>query len=355
MIVFQRFIDKFIGSFAISGLFPFRLFDKEPKGKKVLLVKLWAIGDSILVLPMVKALKKNGYDVDVLTRTRIRSVFDAYDIDKVIDLDVEGVRILNLSRRYDYVIDCEPYLNISAIVSFFLGKQRIGFSDQWRSMLYNKKTRFMKDRHMVQNYLDMVRLIGIRYDTDKLENLQVSKKAILKVNGFVKKLKAKKIIGITPGVAETVKSRMWFEDRFARLADKLIEKNDVTILFIDGPSNRDVVVKIRSMMRQKAIDCVGQFSLEETFYLIKKCDVFISNDTGPMHIAAAQGTRTIGLFGPNTPVLWGPYGKNNVAIYKTKLPPSIQNDKGTFLDIDRDGYMGPISVDDVYDAAVKLL
>ncbi|MCM2326182.1 MAG: glycosyltransferase family 9 protein, partial [Candidatus Woesearchaeota archaeon] len=291
----------------------------------------------------------------VLTRTRIRSVFDAYDIDKVIDLDKESFGILNLSRHYDYVIDCEPYLNISAIISFFLGKRRIGFSDQWRSMLYNNKTRFRKDQHMVQNYLDMIRLIGIRYDTDKLENLQVSKKAMAKVDGFVKRLKAKKIIGITPGVAETVKSRMWFEDRFARLADKLIEKDGVVILFIDGPSNKDVVVKIRSMMKQKSINCVGRFSLEETFYLIKKCDVFISNDTGPMHIAAAQGTRTIGLFGPNTPVLWGPYGKNNISIYKTRLPPSIQNDKGTFKDVDREGYMGSISVDDVYEAAVKLL
>jgi heptosyltransferase-2 len=74
-----------------------------------------------------------------------------------------------------------------------------------------------------------------------------------------------------------------------------------------------------------------------------------------MHIAAAQGCRTIGLFGPNTPVLWGPYGKNNTSIYKTKLPPSIQNDKGIFPDENREEFMGPIKVTEVYKAVKKLL
>jgi heptosyltransferase II len=103
------------------------------------------------------------------------------------------------------------------------------------------------------------------------------------------------------------------------------------------------------------LNSVGVFTLKETFYLISKCTVFVSNDTGPMHIAAAQGIRTIGLFGPNTPVLWAPYGKGNIAIYKTKLEPAIQNDKGIFKKGGREEYMGPVTVDDVFDAVKSCL
>ena len=108
-------------------------------------------------------------------------------------------------------------------------------------------------------------------------------------------------------------------------------------------------------MKNKPIDSLDKFTLKETFYLISKCRVFISNDTGPMHIAAAQGCSTIGLFGPNTPVLWAPYGKGNTAIYKTGLEPAIQNDKGIFRECNREEYMGCITVDDVFEAVKQSL
>jgi heptosyltransferase-2 len=208
---------------------------------------------------------------------------------------------------------------------------------------------------MLENYLDMIRILGFKYNTISLEELTVSDEIKKKIDGFIKKNTRKKIIvGITPGVAETVKSRMWFEDRFALLADRIIKELNADVIFIDSPDNKKTVENIISMMKNRPIDASGNFSLYETFYLIKKCNVFISNDTGPMHIAAAQGCKTIGLFGPNTPVLWAPFGKGNISIYKTKLPPSIQNDKGTFEEGNREEYMGPISIDDVFSAVKKL-
>ena len=360
MVRLQRLIDKYVGFFIVLVLGFLKIFDKKPrKRKKILVIKLWAIGDSVLTLTLIKAIKtkfKNSA-VDVLTRKRIMSVFQAYEnVDCIYNMDnkKQFIKLLFSFRKYDFVFDCEPYLNLSAIFAFVLGKERIGFSNQWRSILYNKSVEFNKKQHMIQNYLDMIRVLGVKYEVEKLEQLKVDNNSKKKVDKYLKN-KVKLLVGITPGVAESAKSRMWYENRFAKLSDKLIDELNVEVFFIDGPSNKNVTKKIISMMKNKPVNVVGKFDLTETFYLISKCDIFISNDTGPMHIAAAQRCKTIGLFGPNTPVLWGPYGKDNVAIYKTKLTPSIQNDKGVFPDTNRKEYMGPITVNDVFDAVKKFI
>jgi len=362
MVKLQRLIDKYVGMFIVFFFSALKFLDSKPKQhQKFLIIKLWAIGDSIITLSLIKALrtKIKGSHIDILTRNRVLPVYNSYDHDKIINLDKlqDIFFLLKHIRYYDIVFDCEPYLNLSALIAFFAGKERIGFKNQFRSRLYNKTVLFNKKQHMVKNYLQMLRCIGIKYETKKLEKLQINKKYQKRIDTFLMRHKVKKtdlLIGITPGVAQSAKSRMWFEDRFAQLADKLIE-DKAKIVFIDSAENKRIVAKIMKMMNNKAIDASGIFNLYEVFYLISRCKIFISNDTGPMHIAAAQGCKTIGLFGPNTPTLWAPYGKDNISIRKTKLPPSIQNDKGIFPDKNREGFMAPINVEDVYNAVKKII
>ncbi len=361
MIHILRFIDKYFGRLIIIFFSFFRkqLLQKE-NNNKFLVIKLWAIGDSILTLPLIKGIKEThkACEVDVLLRSRVKDVYECYEINHIFNLDSlsDIIKLARKYRSYDVVFDCEPYLNISAILSFLLGKIRVGFANQFRSKLYTKTVEFRKNQHMVQNYLDMLRVLNKNFDTCKLEKLSIPVENQKRIDEFLSKTrKSKPIIGITPGISESSKNRMWFENRFAELADKLIEEFNFNILFIDSKKNREIVNNIISQMKQKPINTVGMFNLKETFYLISKCNVYISNDTGPMHIAAAQGVKTIGLFGPNTPVLWGPYGEKNISIYKTKLEPAIQNDKGIFKNGNQDEYMGPISVDCVFDAVNNLL
>ena len=351
MIKLQRIIDKYIGAILIFVLGFFTKFEtvKKEKPSKFLIIKLWALGDSVISLSLVNALKINFKGtVDVLCRDRNRAVFESY---KKIHNIYGPLQIISKLRHYDIVFDCEPYLNSSAIMAFFLGKKRVGFSNQYRSKLYNVTVKFNKKQHMVQNYLDMIRALSVKFNTQSLEKLTVNKKARIKVEKYLEENSVKKsdlLIGITPGVAESASSRMWYEERFADLADLLINKMKAKIIFVDSPRNVRVVNKIIDHMKNTPLNTIGRFNLTEVFYLIEKCKIFISNDTGPMHIAAAQGCRTVGLFGPNTPGLWGPYGSNNVSIYKTTLKPAIQNDKGIFPDENREAYMGPITVKDVY-------
>ena len=71
--------------------------------------------------------------------------------------------------------------------------------------------------------------------------------------------------------------------------------------------------------KENAVNLCGKFSLRELFYFVTKCDVFIGNDSGAMHIAAAQKVKTIGLFGPNLPQRFSPYGRECCNIQRREL------------------------------------
>jgi heptosyltransferase-2 len=354
MLSLKRYIDKIAGSIIVFILL---LFKKDrsinDNHKRIIVIKLWALGDSVLSLTLIRGIRESyqNCSVDVLIMPRVKDVFESYNIDKILYLNSfnDLKTIFKKSNKYDIVFDCELYLNISAIMSFFAGKHRIGFGNQYRSKLYTQTIKFRKDQHMVQNYLDMLRSLGKDYDTNKLEELSGYEAELQNVKKYIEDNFANEnIIGICPGISESSKNRMWFEERFAKLADLIISELNCRVLFVDSVKNRKVTEQIMLQMKCEAINTIGEFNLKETFHLISQCRVFISNDTGPMHIAAAQGCNTVGLFGPNTPTLWAPYGDSNVAIYKTKLEPCIQNDKGVFKNINRMGYMGTIEVDDVF-------
>jgi len=361
MLSLLRYIDKIAGTVIV---FILSLFQKEKPANdnhtRILIIKLWALGDSVLSLSLIRGVRESykNCSVDVLIMPRVKDIFESYSIDNILCLNSfkDLKRLLRKSNKYDIVFDCEPYLNISAIMSFLIGKHRIGFVKQYRSKLYTRTIEFRKDQHMVQNYLDMLRSLGKDYDTNKLEEILVPQAELQKVKKYIEdNFSNENIIGICPGISESSKNRMWFEDRFAKLADLIITELNCRVLFIDSVKNSKVTEKIMSLMKCEAINTIGKFNLKETFSLLSQCHVFISNDTGPMHLAAAQGCKTIGLFGPNTPVLWAPYGDCNVAIYKTNLEPCIQNDKGVFKNKNRIGYMGPIEVDDVFNTVKDII
>ncbi len=365
-ISFQRFISKTI--FGVPCyLFKASRDKKLDSVNKILIIKFWALGDSIVLLPLFDALRKKYPDaqIDVLAHKRNKIIFEGQkNIDNIIEFSASN--ILKNIGRYDLCIDAEPALNVSAVVGFLLSKYNIGFNHGIRSRLYNKTILFDKKQHMVQNYLDFARSIGIKYDADKLVPLAVSEDDQKDVTEYLIEHRISNnnfIVGISPGVAESVKFRMWPIENFAALGDELIEKYNAKIIFIDSKSNENVVRKIQDLMKNKSISSLDKFgsysSIKKTAELMKHCDIIISNDSGPMHISASMGTKTIGLFGPNTPVLWGPYGKGNISIWKPKKGcPFIDNTNPDLtpknLTIDQMTCMDAISVEDVMNAVKRL-
>ena len=355
-----RKIDKWIFGFLVLTLKIFPKRSKPPKEiKKILVIKLWAVGDAVLSLPMIYGLKKNypKAKIEVFCHKNNSFVYEGH-ADKINYFP--GISMIFKLRYYDFVFDTEPFLNVSAICSFWLGKFRIGFINQFRSSLYNRQVSFSRERHIVQNYLEMIRALGIRYDTDKLIKINTENKMLLK---FKKKIGKGKFVGITPSISGSVKSRMWPLENMAKVIEYLTKKG-YKVIIIDNKENQLKVNELISYLSNKEdiLDYTGKTTWKESVCLISLCDIYISNDTGPLHLAAAQGVKAIGLFGPNLPALWGPYGKGNISLYKhVECSPCIRNDLGIFPECiykGTDNYqicMKKIKVEEVIETIDKLI
>ena len=339
-----KLVDRTIGSIlcALIGIIAiFSLRYKEREIKKILVIQLWGIGETILTLPTISALHKRfpKGQISILATKRNKDIYREIRYIKnifLLNFNIFSIILFIIKnfKQFDLVIDMEEYLNISALISFFTGKRRIGFSHGTRSLLYTDKIEYNDKQHVVHTFLDLVRLLGVEYSDKVLVKLPVSPKDKKIVKEFLKKNKISSkhlIIGIAPGTGESATSRVWPKDNYAKLADILIKRYKAKIIFIGSKNESRLIKEIQDLMENKSINAAGIFNLKQSIYLIENCDLFISNDSGPMHIAAAQRVKTIGLFGPNHPKRFAPYGPNTISLYKgsiCKHSPCINVHKG---------------------------
>lgn len=361
-------VDKHIGNLAILFISFLKtkthknLRDRKPKN--ILIIRLWTLGESILTLPMIKRLKEEGYNISVLVTKRSKGVFENIDfVDEVIDLE-DFWKVLKNFKKYDVVIDTEPYLNISAILGWFLGKTVIGFKGLFRDKLYDFKIDYNDKIHAVYNFCNMLKPFGITYKPKKLVPLKYGENDKENVDMLLRKysLEDKELIGIHCGTAETAPWRSWKKEKFAKLIEKLVEDGFYIILTgskNDYEVNEKVLNLVDDKFKNRVFNFVGKTNLREFAYLLTKFKVFISNDTGPMHLSAAMETKTIGLFGPNLPERFAPFGDGNIAIYKADnldCSPCINVHKGEFKRCELNGKcMDLIEVEDVYNVVVNMV
>ncbi|MBS3105527.1 glycosyltransferase family 9 protein [Candidatus Woesearchaeota archaeon] len=379
MVAIIKFIDRYIGNFVCNflGLFKAKKNGNKLKIDKILVVQLWGIGETVLTLPSIEALRKDfpNAEVNVLATSRNKDVyFSNKNISRIITIKLNPLSILGFVlknvKKYDLVIDMEEYLNISAIISFFAGRRIIGYSHNSRAKLYDAKIKYNDRQHAAQTFLDLVRSLGIVYNFEKLPRLNFSKSDRNLVDKFLKDngIKSNDFVAcVAPGAAESAKARMWPYDKYAELCDEIIAKHDVKIIFVGALNENEAIDNIQKKMdkKGKTINAAGKVALNQLFYLISKCKLFIGNDSGPMHVAAAQGIKTLGLFGPNLPVRFGPYGKGNIGLYKgynCEFSPCINVHKGQVPDClyprnsnDYQKCMKNISIDDVLKEVEKLV
>ena len=221
-----KFIDRYFGIPLCVILYFFSLFKKKSKEiNDILVIMFWGIGSNINAIPILKALRKKypKARLGVLIPKKNEDLFykNKY-VDNSLFLELSFFPLIKLlitkRNKFDLVIDTEHWLNISAIISYFLGRRRVGFSNRIRSVLYNGKVKFDKTKHSVINNL---KLVG---DGEaKLEKINVSINNKKIINNFLKKNKITKkdfIVGLGVGTGTTVPQRRWPEENFAKLADK---------------------------------------------------------------------------------------------------------------------------------------
>ena len=221
-------------------------------------------------------------------------------------------------RPYDLVIDFHGLLKSALIVLLSGGKRKLGYDSmqELSGLFYNEKIPEDMNKHAVDRYLDFPRHLGAKIAKAQFI-LPSDNAAQTRIQSLLEKyhLENKKFIAVNP--VAYWETKLWDDEKFARLADLIKAKLDIEVVFTG--SEKESIEKITARMQDKAVNLAGETTLPQLAYLYQKALLLVTTDSGPMHLAAAVGTPVVALFGPTNPQRTGPYGEGHTVI-RADLP-----------------------------------
>ncbi|MDA8431252.1 MAG: glycosyltransferase family 9 protein [Geobacteraceae bacterium] len=339
-----RIIDSCLGiPLLLATSFADRLrgdkrFPNRAAVKRILLIKFWGIGNIFMILPSIQALRAAHPEatLDFLTLTGNEEALAAAGVvDSVISVDTGGIgRFISSWRRavsrlkqssYDIIVDFEQFARFSALVAHQIGaREVIGFETrgQYRSCLYTRPVAYDNTVHITRSFYALAAAAGattalaLPYaGLARLEDLRSRGRDLLAGDGITGD---ELVVVMHIGTSGNFSERRWLPERYAELADLLIENFRVRIVFTGLAEESSLVRDSISHLhfRTAAFDLSGQLSFADYFALITVADLVISADTAAVHLASAVDAPVVGLYGPNTPALYGPWGRRGLAIYQ---------------------------------------
>ena len=286
--------------------------------KRILVIKPRAIGDILLSTPVLKNLHSAfpSLQIDFLCETFAADVVrgnpalhEVLTFNKKNDSTFSVIRRVR-EKKYDIVMDLFANPRTAMITRWSGAKHRIGFPFRGRRYAY---THLIQPRggevHNIDFNLDVLRSFSIPV-TDSFPDFFLEELSRAKVEAWFKEqnITAGRIVGINPSGGWYTKK--WNKDSYAALADRIAGEKNTSVVFFWGPGELQDVEYIRFKMKQPSY-IIPQTSLKEMGAFLERCSYVISNDSGPMHISAALGVPTLGIYGPTNPHLQGPYGPKN--------------------------------------------
>lgn len=294
--------------------------------KRILVIKLRAIGDVVLSTVVLKNLRQAfpNATLDFLTEYPSKEVvFGNPNVDTVFAFNIKEETGLSLimkirRQRYDLVIDLFGNPR-SAIVAYCSGaKYRMGYRFGWRKYCYNIVVEPRGGEvHNTEFNLDALKAINVPV-TEKSPFFPVSEEARVFADDFFRKesLSGKFVVAINPGGGWYTKR--WRAKSYAELGDRLRAEFDACIIITWGPGEEKLAEEIRSAMGGSAT-LIPRSTLKELGAILERCSLMVTNDSGPMHIAAVLGTPIVAIYGPTHPELQGPVTENAGIVQKKEL------------------------------------
>lgn len=311
------------------------------KLENILLVRLSAIGDVVNCLPALRLLKKEYPDVRVtwaVERSSASLLEGDRDVDEVFVVKrrewTRGIlKMENLvslggafralrERGFDVTLDFQGNLR-SGLVAFASGARlRVGFTagrvKEFCHIFYTRHVYLPRTAmHRVRKNLLLLEALGIKPELlpAGLKVAPADGEAIKKFIGE-KNIQKKRIVILHPGVSSFGAFKQWPREGFAEVARKLARRKRLTVVVTWGPGERLLAGEIVRLSDGAALLGPEPRGLRELAYLLKQSAMFVSGDTGPLHIAAAVGTPVVGLYGPKDPAVYGPVGERHVVVRK---------------------------------------
>ena len=300
-------------------------FEKH-KINKILIIKQGAIGDVLLSTPVIENLRHNFPDAEInyLTQSYCRDVLIGnpflnrvltYDIGKG---DSSYCLIKNIHKqKYDLIIDLFGNPRTAIITFNSDAKYRVGFRFGWRSLAYNIKVKPRGGEvHNVEFNIDALRALGLDIITNT-PKIYLNGVHTEFADDFFKEnnLDGKQVIGFNP--SGTWPTKVWYPEKWAELG-KMFSKESRILLFWGYGEEKETAQKIKDQIGENALLIPG-VNLKYMAALIKRCDLFVTNDTGPMHFSWITGTNTAAIFGPTNSHLQGPLIENSIVLKNETL------------------------------------
>lgn len=291
----------------------------------ILIIKPGAVGDLLQLTPALRALKlkypRAGISL-LLGSAAAATMFHANpNVDETLVFDRKGEHaswagFLRLRKRisragYDLVINYQR--------SNFRAWLLASAAFPCRVLVYRKaRGRIV---HAVVNHLETLAPLGIDpYAADTSLELFLGPDELAFADAAFSEagLAGRTVIALNPGASNRIKC--WSPDRFAALANRLVDELGVGIVLVGGGSERDLAEGIRAGMTSEPLDLVGCTSLLQLGAVLARTSLLVSGDTGPLHMATAVRTPVVGLFGAIDPLRTGPVGKGHRVIRHTVVP-----------------------------------
>jgi lipopolysaccharide heptosyltransferase II len=226
-------------------------------------------------------------------------------------------------QRFDLAVVSNPKKELHLAVWLAGIPMRVGYARKWGWLLTHRlpDAKALGERHEVEYNLDLIRAVGIpvsvvrpevpHFASEQVEVLQLIHQQGVKIS--------EPFVVVHPWTSNPIKR--WPLDRYRSLMQGIVERLHMNVVVVGGREERQRVADV--LPELPVADLVGRLTLTQLAALLQRARAMISNDSGPMHLAAALGTPTIALFGTEDaaagPRRWGPWGEGHVVIWRPSM------------------------------------
>ena len=301
--------------------------------KKILVIGVNWVGDMVLSLPAMKALRRlfPGVHIGFLVKAYLGDLLrEVSDVDEVIPYQTrtgfnrwaDELRMVRALRRggFDVALILPRSLR-SALVAYLAAiPVRVGYVDEGRGFLLTHgipRTGSLLRLHRTEYYLHLIECMGgvAKGDAPVIE---VAPDMRRWAHGYLRSCGMgdnRPVVGFNPG-ATYGSAKCWDPNRFSALGSRLCRDQGAGILIFGSQGERELAAMIARGIDGMAVNLAGSTTLPQLAALMASCDVVVTNDTGPMHISAAVKTPVVAIFGSTDPVTTGPRGNGHIIVRK---------------------------------------
>lgn len=280
----------------------------------------------IVTLPAIRAIRTHYFNAQIEIMgypSYLEIIRERFYANKVSRFDQAGIAALFVKQTQMPASLSGLFDSIDLIVSFALGndqnfRENLKAAGARKVICHDSFPVENSGTHMVDHFLKLSDSLGISR-ADNIPKIFLKEEDVRLGNNFLEKRignLGKLLVALHPGSGSWQKN--WPVDRFAALIHWLRDEMDVNIIIVSGPADRENVKKLKMLVQTDYI-LADRLPLPTLAAILQQCHLFIGNDSGISHLAAAMGIKTVAIFGSTDPRLWAPRGRQVKILYRESL------------------------------------